>query len=897
MKRVLLFLVLAAIAIGCSRIEPEQPVDDPIENPNETPGDDSGDEPGDEPGDETPAVENVRVSLSSTEGSERLFLEWEAVDIESDKTGKLSLALSDGEKPIYGRSSSQADSPSREVAYSGLAVTPRQANAHYADFQTVDYYNPDELSAAKYCYVVSGASQISEDTGIGQHSCQMIVPSKFTQKVNQDPSFLRDYLYSYATSEYKEGETTLSFNQVPAVFTFNITNATSRAISLQEVYMVLSAKSNSVQTKASGLPFMGDNILADEIPEIASQFANLSFDWKTGQANLAYDTMGYEKVSVSMGDGASLPSGQKYTAYSLALPLADNNAFKGKFVNVCVKHNGLDYVAYQLDADELARINGADIYNWVGGKIYTIDLNLDKELVASGRMLAGNTIELSSNFKWTYTLKYENANGQALSDFEPICTLDVEQLTCYEDFVDQNIAPREAEMIGIYASEGDRVSGFSPAGLKPAYPDTPLYTFGLLSDVHIGRSSSSKAESDFENALNFFNSQNVLMTCICGDATQTGTEEQLASYASIRAKANAPVYTTTGNHDCTGDTGVNPALWAQYTEGAVVFEKTVEKNGKKDHFLFFGMSYYNFTVPYLEEHFAWLEDKLEEYRNERCFIFTHLFFPDRAGNLNGIYPTKNWLTGAQLERLQGLCDKYVNTLWFSGHSHWKWSLQKYQDRANIHRNYSGGKAASGWSVHVPSCADPINSNGTSRENVPSESEGAVVKVYDNYVEILGLDLLGRKYIPIGIYRLDTTPQEVAPNTTPRQTHYINASNFNVNPEKTGATVVDVAGMPNYVDVTFTAAKQGFYVQTSTFSSSASKACVTIEDVQAFSNGTPIELPPHVGFYSGEYHLSSNNITKVYQDEENPGAHFQTSGSKYVGPLPLKIRMKAQVVFY
>ena len=29
-----------------------------------------------------------------------------------------------------------------------------------------------------------------------------------------------------------------------------------------------------------------------------------------------------------------------------------------------------------------------------------------------------------------------------------------------------------------------------------------------------------------------------------------------------------------------------------------------------------------------------LEEKLEEYRNERTFVFTHLFFPEKAGNFN-----------------------------------------------------------------------------------------------------------------------------------------------------------------------------------------------------------------------------------------------------------------------
>ena len=70
-----------------------------------------------------------------------------------------------------------------------------------------------------------------------------------------------------------------------------------------------------------------------------------------------------------------------------------------------------------------------------------------------------------------------------------------------------------------------------------------------------------------------------------------------------------------------------------------------------------------------------VEALAEEYKDERCFIITHLFFPDRAGNLNDIYPSGNWLRGAQLESLKKLCDTYHNTIWFSGHSHWEWQLQ------------------------------------------------------------------------------------------------------------------------------------------------------------------------------------------------------------------------------
>ena len=145
--------------------------------------------------------------------------------------------------------------------------------------------------------------------------------------------------------------------------------------------------------------------------------------------------------------------------------------------------------------------------------------------------------------------------------------------------------------------------------------------------------------------------------------------------------------------------------------------------------------------------------KLEEYKGERCFVITHLFFPERAGNLNGIYPPKNWLRGPQLERLEGMCRKYVNTMWFSGHSHWEWQLQKYQDRANIYREYKGTEPASGWCVHIPACGCPITSDGSSRDNNESGSEGALIKVYKNHVDVLGLDLKAGKYLPIATYRL------------------------------------------------------------------------------------------------------------------------------------------------
>ena len=108
----------------------------------------------------------------------------------------------------------------------------------------------------------------------------------------------------------------------------------------------------------------------------------------------------------------------------------------------------------------------------------------------------------------------------------------------------------------------------------------------------------------------------------------------------------------------------------------------------------------------------------------------------------------------QLEWLEGLCEKYVNTMWFSGHSHWQWGLQKYQDRANIHREYLDYEPVSGWCVHVPSCGVPITSDGTTREGVSDGSEGAIVRVYETHVDVYGIDFKAGKYLPVAVYRLE-----------------------------------------------------------------------------------------------------------------------------------------------
>lgn len=372
--------------------------------------------------------------------------------------------------------------------------------------------------------------------------------------------------------------------------------------------------------------------------------------------------------------------------------------------------------------------------------------------------------------------------------------------TNFTDLIKNNVAPYSASKIGVYGSDGSRVGEIPLGAFKPNYGER-LYRFGLLSDVHNEDSQSTENAQDFINALTELNNkESIEFICITGDLTQyshsTGniaTEMTLYQNNLNAAGVNKPVYVTTGNHDCPGSTDVDYTTFYQKaglsdiapSSGATAsYEVTKTHTTSRgttvtDHFLFLTMRRYEFTSStYYDADITWLGNKLEAYKNDRCFVFTHMFFPDYAGNLNRIYPSGNWLSGPQLTSLKNLIDSYPRSYWFSGHSHWKWYLQKYQDKANIYPTSNSGRTT-GWAVHIPSCASPIDSDGTSRVSMPLQSEGGVVDVYEDYVDIRGIEFKGpsdsdynMKYIPVAQYRL-YTEAGVEPSTPWNITYYSN----------------------------------------------------------------------------------------------------------------------------
>lgn len=404
-------------------------------------------------------------------------------------------------------------------------------------------------------------------------------------------------------------------------------------------------------------------------------------------------------------------------------------------------------------------------------------------IIANGATNVGyvdvdNTLCVTGLPQGKYTLRYKGPYGP-LDNYYDIGVIENGKIT-NKDLISENIPPYDATCIGVYDADNKEV-GNIPLFYFKKERDERLYSFGILSDVHNQTNQGAESTADLQRALNLFNErETVEFTCITGDISENATEAEYQIYKNNveTCSPDTPVYATPGNHDCSGS-GLNLELWRQYTG----CERTYEIKHGNDHFIFLGMNKWSMgsasCIPYLVEDLDWLEAKIEEYKNERCFIFTHLFFPEYAGNFKEIYIRENWLMGTQHDRMKNLLNNYPNTIWFSGHSHWKWYLQKYEDNANVQRD-------GGWTVHIPSCASPIDSDGVStRVSKGLESEGAIIDVYENYIEIRGIDLKNDKYIPVAKYRLDTTLTKVAGKTCDVEFKLTNATVSN------NATSIDI----------------------------------------------------------------------------------------------------------
>ncbi len=245
-------------------------------------------------------------------------------------------------------------------------------DAHWATFKTIEQYPYDIFSGKYEGYSVLAVTPIcSEANGATVSSNKsdfdvtMPMPATFTQVADQKPDFLRNYMYMYALEMIDDNSATLRFKHIPATFRFIITNKRPTEATLKSV-------------KVS---------LADASQPVASKSATVSCNG----AELTFSQDAHTKITTQLGEnGATVQKDAKYTAYALALPLADNTAFEGKQIQFTIEAGAPDneYLSFVLDGSQIEAANralaGNGVYNWVGGKSYTIRMSLSDVLTVDG---------------------------------------------------------------------------------------------------------------------------------------------------------------------------------------------------------------------------------------------------------------------------------------------------------------------------------------------------------------------------------------------------------------------------------------------------------------------------------------------------------------------------------
>lgn len=330
----------------------------------------------------------------------------------------------------------------------------------------------------------------------------------------------------------------------------------------------------------------------------------------------------------------------------------------------------------------------------------------------------------------------------------------------YRHFIRENIAPVGTKHIGVYNKNNEKIAEIPLGRMSPPTTE-PLYSFGLVSDIHLYPIAAVEwtPEEKFDNALTFFERNDCVFCAHCGDITQTGLylegdavnmdTRQFAKYKEICDRhPYLPVYGICGNHECY----MNPITkdldkLKEYTGTDLYY--TVAQGD--DLFVFIGQP--SGSIVMGEDAFSWLSDILSANQYKRYFIVVHAYIEEDSGDPldvreNSIFDS--WGT-TNTTAFMNLLRQYKNTILFHGHSHMKFENQEHDVNAN-YTEKNGFK-----SVHVPSLGVPrdINFDTMESKDDRSASQAYIVDVYEDCIVLNAWDMIDVQYIPLGIYKIDT----------------------------------------------------------------------------------------------------------------------------------------------
>lgn len=257
-----------------------------------------------------------------------------------------------------------------------------------------------------------------------------------------------------------------------------------------------------------------------------------------------------------------------------------------------------------------------------------------------------------------------------------------------------------------------------------------LYTFGVLSDIHLRSDNYNHGIDDFNRAIPCLQNLGAEFVCIAGDLGHAGTDDELVLYQNaLNTYASIPFHIIRGNHDVK----FTEQNWITYTGFASNHEFIY--NG--DVFLFLSRDISTDmgntqATPYTNG-LTWIKERLERYKGSRIFLFCHYPPSGYSGLVDGQYYGFS-SASTEDDELVGAIMQTKNVILFTGHTHYKFQVEETYDNINIYR-FNASKSAF---IHVPSCAYPRNATSGVEEAL---SQGYLIDVYENGVIIDGIDLV------------------------------------------------------------------------------------------------------------------------------------------------------------
>lgn len=405
---------------------------------------------------------------------------------------------------------------------------------------------------------------------------------------------------------------------------------------------------------------------------------------------------------------------------------------------------------------------------------------------------AAGKITVSADYDATYSLYWGDADSVKLT-----ASSLSGKTVAYTQFTDVTVSggegetelnpflaiPDGAKTVLLYYGEQQLDSDPIPAGKIPDYGEA-TYSFGSLSNVHFNRYSTSggdDSEISYPRALDFLKDMGVTIVGVAGDLSKSGEAASYESFGRINSGYDFPVFSCKGNHDCKSkfsydawNANVNPGVFTESGRSGVLSKADngydfvyggSETNG--DIFIFLSQisdKYAPFVRLLTDEQLDWLAEQLETYKDRRVYLYFHTFLnaPDGnpllgEGNLindYGFFYTLPYFKGNTDEkRFRELLTEYKNVIWFNGHSHWAYRLEKYNPSLNI-TDYDGTTATM---VHVSSVAAPRTTGLTEpfqTSNPLKMSEGLYNTVYDDFIITNACDFVSGSILAYAVYKID-----------------------------------------------------------------------------------------------------------------------------------------------